>query len=39
MKSEEFFCNLAKFVFEYLYDSRTILASFAKFFLKTLFAA
>jgi len=36
-KVKRFFCNLAKFVFEYFHDSRGILASFAKFFLKSRF--
>ena len=35
---ERFFSNLAVFVFENVHDSRRILASFAKFFLKSLFA-
>lgn len=35
---ERFFYNLAEFIFENLHDSRRILASFAKFFLKALFA-
>ena len=35
---ERFFYNLAEFVFEYYHDSRRILASLAKFFLKSLFA-
>ena len=35
---ERFFYNLAEFVFEYLHDSRRILTSFAKFFLKSPFA-
>jgi len=35
---ERFFYNLAEFVFECFYDSRRILASFARVFLNSLFA-
>ena len=37
-RSRKIFYNLSKFVFEYFQNSSTILVSFAKFFLKVLFA-